>query len=445
MAFYVCRDPTVWFLSCLDILHAFIASIDPSLTRAGYVERLTCEQRMSELDSVAEDFLAAPLARVRTSPDGKLVFGGHGDDATLLDVVSHGFFHRLAARTMNGGVKVGSVGSDPGKFHVKRREHPTPLTNAQKEHQEQVVASSPPVRDAGFASAFQRPPLGKNKHVRFKDAEDGGSVEGASPSTPTPFTHALGVCHRLAVFDVDRDKTELTVTAVMSQLDVVRFFHRHTEALNHLRDMTLSELGLLTSPRGVVTAPWDSTALECFKLMSERKVSAVGVVDRDGELVANLSASDLRMLDERSFRLLALPVAEFISRRKGDAIGRRGTPFAEAREMEAGERLRECDVDTFRDDSDGSDGSDPSTRLSASRTFVELIFARAETTLGRLVSLMATHSIHHVYVIDENDAPIAVITPTDVLRLFVVDDEDCLWNVVWAPGQGVEEAMDAHD
>jgi hypothetical protein len=26
-----------------------------------------------------------------------------------------------------------------------------------------------------------------------------------------------------------------------------------------------------------------------------------------------------------------------------------------------------------------------------------------------------------------------------------VDDEDCLWNVVWAPGQGVEEAMDAHD
>ena len=107
MAFYVCRDPTVWFLSCLDILHAFIASIDPSLTRAGYVERLTREQRMSELDSVAEDFLAAPLARVRTSPDGKLVFGGHGDDATLLDVVSHGFFHRLATRTMNGGVKVG--------------------------------------------------------------------------------------------------------------------------------------------------------------------------------------------------------------------------------------------------------------------------------------------------------------------------------------------------
>lgn len=101
-------------------------------------------------------------------------------------------------------------------------------------------------------------------------------------------------------------------------------------------------------------------------------------------------------------------------------------------------------MDIFRDDSDSSDASDCMARNSASRTFVELIFARAET-LGRLVALMATHSIHHVYVIDEDDAPIAVITPTDVLRLFVVDDEDCMWNVVWDPGQGVEEAMEARE
>ena len=194
------------------------------------------------------------------------------------------------------------------------------------------------------------------------------------------------------MFDVDRDKTELTVTAIMSQLDIVRFLHRHSEALNHLRDMTLTELGLLTR-REVVTAPWDSSALECFKLMTEHKVSAVGVVDREGELVANLSASDLRRLDERSFRLLALPVAEFISRRKGDAIGRRGAPFAEARKMETGERTRdpEVDVDIFRDDSDSSDASDCMARNSASRTFVELIFARAETL--RSISCADGHAL----------------------------------------------------
>ena len=48
---------------------------------------------MEELDAVAEEFLAVPLTRVRCSPDGKLIFHGHGRDATLLDVVSHGFFH----------------------------------------------------------------------------------------------------------------------------------------------------------------------------------------------------------------------------------------------------------------------------------------------------------------------------------------------------------------
>lgn len=33
---------------------------------------------------------------------------------------------------------------------------------------------------------------------------------------------------------------------------------------------------------------------------------------------------------------------------------------------------------------------------------------------------MAVHSIHHVYVTDADDKPTAVVTPTDVLRLFVV-------------------------
>ena len=117
---------------------------------------------------------------------------------------------------------------------------------------------------------------------------------------------------------------------------MIRFLSRRVDAVGALADTTLAQLGLLSRVHnGVVTAPWDRPALECFKLMRDRDVSAVGVVDQTGELVANLSASDLRRLDARSFRLLALPVAEFISRRKGDAIGRLGAPFAEARRVPA--------------------------------------------------------------------------------------------------------------
>ena len=70
--------PTRRFLSCADILRAFISGIHPALTRASYTDSLTREQRMEELDAVAEDFLASPLSAIRTSPDGKLVYRGHG-------------------------------------------------------------------------------------------------------------------------------------------------------------------------------------------------------------------------------------------------------------------------------------------------------------------------------------------------------------------------------
>ena len=48
------------FLSCADILRAFISGISPALTRASYTDARTREERMEELDFVAEDFLASP-------------------------------------------------------------------------------------------------------------------------------------------------------------------------------------------------------------------------------------------------------------------------------------------------------------------------------------------------------------------------------------------------
>lgn len=53
------------FVSCLDMLHAFMGGIDPALTRRSYTERLTREQRMEELDAVAEEFLRTKLSCVR--------------------------------------------------------------------------------------------------------------------------------------------------------------------------------------------------------------------------------------------------------------------------------------------------------------------------------------------------------------------------------------------
>ena len=73
----------------------------------------------------------------------------------------------------------------------------------------------------------------------------------------------------------------------------------------------------------------------------------------------------------------------------------------------------------------------PSLGVTGDRTFVELVFARKSTSLRKTLSLFARHSIHHVYIVDDDDKPVAVLTPTDVLRLFAVDDDDSEWHETW--------------
>jgi CBS domain-containing protein len=463
------------FLSCLDILHAFVDGLDPALTRGSYVASRTREQRMAELDLIAEDFLDAGCTKIRTSPDGRLVYKGHGDDATMLDVVSHGFFFRRLS-------DFSPKGSAP--LHCATIEPAAPLTSTQRDARREAAQSRERDKGGGSSETAQAP-----------DFAAAAAIEAQA------FTRTVGVCHRVAVFEHDEAADAMRVVAIVSQLDVLRFLSRKVDALGpKLADASLEELGLVgggpiaeavefeseDGPNGatvrtqitreplddlqkttrttiarvgaVVTAPWDATALECFKLMRERNVSAVGIVDHAGELVANLSASDMRRLDRESFRLLALPVAEFISRRKGDAIGRRDAPFAEARRLDeldmndveegaaarsssAAKRAREKKPDGFSFESFSSRQLEtiessrvfrsPRSPVVSDRTFVELVFARSTTTLRKALSLFARHGIHHVYVVDDDDAPVAVLTPTDVLRLFAVDDDDSKWHNAW--------------
>ena len=501
-----------------------------------------------------------------------------------MDVISHGFFHLADAH--------GDGAAPRARDHVARRDFPPPLTVNQLRHQQEVgggiAAGVESLRIPEEPPASARDILDTEMTMEDADAED---AENYAPDT---FVHALGVCHRMAIFDADDDDdaTPSRITAVISQLDIIRFLHRRADTLGGVQNASLARLGLAGESRqtrdAVVTAQWDRPAIECFKLMHDRRVSAVGVVDQAGELVANLSASDLRRvafvftlvpirprsrgarrsirtfstgaslrpgslafnpdtprrppfnsasdafqlhpdvasygpstprrLDAASFRLLALPVAEFISRRKGDAIGRRGAPFAEARRVDARAARAGYDSSSESDvtvasvarsrkkasldaDADAAEALLRDTRLNSSRTFVELIFARKETPLRRVLQLMATHDVHHVYVIDENDRPNAMITPTgafcslvpirprsrgerrslrtlpgaslraphafnprhrrlstpsdafqlhlstppfnptDVLRLFAVDDRESAWCEAWAPTYGGTEGV----
>jgi len=67
-----------------------------------------------------------------------------------------------------------------------------------------------------------------------------------------------------------------------------------------------------------------STLCCCYCCVLPRGVSGVGVLDDNQDLIANLSASDLRCIQPEHFGMLGLPVAEFLALLHGGRLGKGG-------------------------------------------------------------------------------------------------------------------------
>ena len=241
----------------------------------------------------------------------------------------------------------------------------------------------------------------------------GGALAGARPH------------HRVAVWDLDgadaHGDNAMRVTAVVSQSDIVRcvraavcllccahsrafrsFLHRHASSdLGDLPGMSVEALGLDRKP--VVTLPASTTALHAFAAMATAGVSAAGITASSAEgapLVANLSTSDLRGLTPAGWGMLALPIAEFLLQKNGEAAT--ATELREAGGVLVG-RVSES----------GDQAAQQESTISA---MVPLHTVHPSTTFGVLLAKFAALGVHHLWVLDDNHRPLGVITPTDVLR-----------------------------
>ena len=161
-----------------------------------------------------------------------------------------------------------------------------------------------------------------------------------------PGAHSLGMpppgapggagAHRVAVWARrgDDESGEAVLVNVFSQSDAMRFLGRRGGALGDapaaeaLLSAPLAALGLgasseasdggaVVSPRPVATVDAETPVLAALRRMADEGVSALAVVDADGKLLSNLSASDLRSLSPQHLSALALPVAAFL-----EGIGR---------------------------------------------------------------------------------------------------------------------------
>lgn len=79
-----------------------------------------------------------------------------------------------------------------------------------------------------------------------------------------------------------------------SQMDVIKFLAARPEALGPLADATLGQLGVLDSAREVVSVDPLTPTLAAFAMLASRQLAGAPVVADTGDLIANLSISDLR-------------------------------------------------------------------------------------------------------------------------------------------------------
>lgn len=126
------------------------------------------------------------------------------------------------------------------------------------------------------------------------------------------------IIHRVALFEATGE-----VSHIISQTDVMRWLRARDPHLSHsLEHFTLRELGFGSEERAAHFVKVDARVptIECFRTMAREQVSGVAITDSAGCIIADLTASDLRMLTRNHFSVLGLAVAEFIALSHGTSF-----------------------------------------------------------------------------------------------------------------------------
>jgi len=169
--------------------------------------------------------------------------------------------------------------------------------------------------------------------------------------------------HRAPVFDYSGPHERLV--GVISQSDVARFLADNIEKLGPSIQQTLTELKISHTLPSVISVSDQAPAVHAFFLMYYNKVSAVAVVDTDGKLVANISASDLRGVSKNGLSSLLYTVKSFL--------------------------LRSRDI--------------PRHPLTC----------KLQSRLAQVIVRLGLFHLHRLWIVDGDDRPVGVVTLSDLL------------------------------
>jgi CBS domain-containing protein len=173
--------------------------------------------------------------------------------------------------------------------------------------------------------------------------------------------------HRIPITAEEGDQ----FLGILSQLDVAKWLHQQRESVpKPLRGLVVRDFASPGAKKEMVTVPSHATVIEALLKIDEHKVSALPVVDMQGYLKGNISASDIKKLKlepsdqpEEMLQKMFVPVSYFLT----------SSPLT-------------CTMDHSLDD---------------------------------VLGAMAANKVHRVWTVDSNNKPVGVVSLCDVLAQFV--------------------------
>lgn len=236
------------------------------------------------------------------------------------------------------------------------------------------------------------------------DEESGAVTATAGAGLPGEAAPAFA-CASGAPLPPGADPTEVRITGIVSQSDVVRFLARAGCAAA-LTTPIGAVPGLVSSP--VVSVPADMPAALAFASLfsSEGVVSAAAILETRGPgagtFAGTLSSADLRGMRPDGLEALAAPVLAYLSTRPA-----RPNPHVAKTEEDLGSGPAKSPSAWGVRAPDAGPGAHP----------LRAEVAGPDTPLGEVVELLAASGAHRVYVCGDDGRPSGVCTLTDILRV----------------------------
>jgi len=176
--------------------------------------------------------------------------------------------------------------------------------------------------------------------------------------------------HRIPVIDSERN-----LKSVLTQSQVVEFVYENLNLIGNLRDKKVGTMKNVY--KDVKSIDEKTPAIKGFQMMTLFGFSGIAVLDDKGRVVDNLSLRDLKAirLENQLIHRLFYPVQDFL-------------------------RILEDERNA---------GVVPDNRPLIRK------IVRAGDTLDYVIKLLVTYKIHRVYVVDDDDKPLGVVSLRDVL------------------------------